>query len=296
LGAHRFRESRPDGHGSVDLHKSIVVSSDTYYYKLAYEMGVDRIHGFMKAWGFGQKTGIDLEHEATGVLPSSEWKQRRFRQKWLPGESPSIGIGQGYNTFTMLQLAHATATLANGGQPMRPRLMRASQVSGSPPEFAPAEPGEPIAVKPEHLRLVTRAMIDVNRFGTSRIVFNEAGYQAAGKTGTAQVIGIRQNEKYDVRKVAERHRDHSLFIAFAPAVSPKIALAVIVENGGFGAQAAAPIARAVFDFHLLGRLPPDRAGIRLPPIDESELRDVPEDLEPERVSPASGAAATGRAR
>ncbi len=296
LGEHRFRDSRPDGHGSVDLHKSIVVSSDTYYYKLAYEMGVDRIHGFMKAWGFGQKTGIDLEHEATGVLPSSEWKQRRFRQKWLPGESPSIGIGQGYNAFTMLQLAHATATLANGGQPMRPRLMRASQVSGSPPEFAPAEPGEPIAVKPEHLRLVTRAMIDVNRFGTSRIVFNEAGYQAAGKTGTAQVIGIRQNEKYDVRKVAERHRDHSLFIAFAPAVSPKIALAVIVENGGFGAQAAAPIARAVFDFHLLGRLPPDRAGIRLPPIDESELRDVPEDLEPERVSPASGASATGGAR
>lgn len=296
LGEHRFRDSRPDGHGSVDLHKSIVVSSDTYYYKLAYEMGVDRIHGFMKAWGFGQKTGIDLEHEATGVLPSSEWKQRRFRQKWLPGESPSIGIGQGYNAFTMLQLAHATATLANRGQPMRPRLMRASQVSGSAPEFAPAEPGEPIAVKPEHLRLVTRAMIDVNRFGTSRVVFNEAGYQAAGKTGTAQVIGIRQNEKYDVRKVAERHRDHSLFIAFAPAVSPKIALAVIVENGGFGAQAAAPIARAVFDFHLLGRLPPDRAGIRLPPIDESELRDVPEDLEPERVSPASGTAATGGAR
>jgi len=296
LGEHRFRDSRPDGHGSVDLHKSIVVSSDTYYYKLAYEMGVDRIHGFMKAWGFGQKTGIDLEHEATGVLPSSEWKQRRFRQKWLPGESPSIGIGQGYNAFTMLQLAHATATLANRGQPMRPRLMRASQVSGSAPEFAPAEPGEPIAVKPEHLRLVTRAMIDVNRFGTSRVVFNEAGYQAAGKTGTAQVIGIRQNEKYDVRKVAERHRDHSLFIAFAPAVSPKIALAVIVENGGFGAQAAAPIARAVFDFHLLGRLPPDRAGIRLPPIDESELRDVPEDLEPERVSPASGPAATGGAR
>jgi len=296
LGEHRFRDSRPDGHGSVDLHKSIVVSSDTYYYKLAYEMGVDRIHGFMKAWGFGQKTGIDLEHEATGVLPSSEWKQRRFRQKWLPGESPSIGIGQGYNAFTMLQLAHATATLANRGQPMRPRLMRASQVSGSAPEFVPAEPGEPIAVKPEHLRLVTRAMIDVNRFGTSRVVFNEAGYQAAGKTGTAQVIGIRQNEKYDVRKVAERHRDHSLFIAFAPAVSPKIALAVIVENGGFGAQAAAPIARAVFDFHLLGRLPPDRAGIRLPPIDESELRDVPEDLEPERVSPASGTAATGGAR
>jgi len=173
---------------------------------------------------------------------------------------------------------------------MRPRLMRAQQLPGAALELAPPEPGEPIALRPEHVRLVTRAMIDVNRFGTSRVVFEGAEYQAAGKTGTAQVIGIRQNEKYDVRKVAERHRDHSLFIAFAPAAAPRIALAVIVENGGFGAQAAAPIARAVFDFHLLGRLPPDRAGIRLPPIDESELRDVPEDLEPERIgAPAGGA-------
>jgi penicillin-binding protein 2 len=296
LGEHRFRDSRPDGHGSVDLHKSIVVSSDTYYYKLAYEMGVDRIHGFMKHWGFGQRTGIDLEHEATGILPSSEWKQRRFRQKWLPGESPSIGIGQGYNAFTMLQLAHATATLANGGRPMRPRMLRAQQSQGAPLEMMAPDPGEPLAVRPEHVRLVTRAMVDVNRFGTSRVVFEGAEYQAAGKTGTAQVIGIRQNEKYDVRKVAERHRDHSLFIAFAPAVAPRIAVAVIVENGGFGAQAAAPIARAVFDFHLLGRVPPDRAGIRLPPIDESELRDVPEDLEPEPVGTAPGAPATERAR
>jgi penicillin-binding protein 2 len=119
LGEHRFRDSRPEGYGSVDLHTSIVVSSDTYYYKLAYDMGVDRIHGFMKQWGFGQRTGIDLDHEATGILPSSEWKQRRFRQKWLPGESPSIGIGQGYNAFTILQLAHATATLANSGRPIR---------------------------------------------------------------------------------------------------------------------------------------------------------------------------------
>ena len=296
LGEHRFRDSRPEGYGSVDLHTSIVVSSDTYYYKLAYDMGVDRIHGFMKQWGFGQRTGIDLDHEATGVLPSSEWKQRRFRQKWLPGESPSIGIGQGYNAFTILQLAHATATLANGGRPMRPRLLRASQAPGAPIESVAADPGEPIPLRPEHVRLVTRAMVDVNRLGTSRVVFSGAEYQAAGKTGTAQVIGIRQNEKYDVRKVAERHRDHSLFVAFAPAASPRIAVAVIVENGGFGAQAAAPIARALLDFHFLGKLPPDRAGIRLPPMDESELRDVPEDLEPERVEATPAAAQPGGAR
>ena len=296
LGEHRFRDSRPEGYGSVDLHTSIVVSSDTYYYKLAYDMGVDRIHGFMKQWGFGQRTGIDLGHEATGILPSSEWKQRRFRQKWLPGESPSIGIGQGYNAFTILQLAHATATLANGGRPMRPRLLRASQAPGAPIEPVAADPGEPIPLRPEHVRLVTRAMVDVNRLGTSRVVFSGAEYQAAGKTGTAQVIGIRQNEKYDVRKVAERHRDHSLFVAFAPAVSPRIAVAVIVENGGFGAQAAAPIARALLDFHFLGKLPPDRAGIRLPPMDESELRDVPEDLEPERVEATPAAAQPGGAR
>ncbi len=296
LGEHRFRDSRPEGYGSVDLHTSIVVSSDTYYYKLAYDMGVDRIHGFMKQWGFGQRTGIDLDHEATGILPSSEWKQRRFRQKWLPGESPSIGIGQGYNAFTILQLAHATATLANGGRPMRPRLLRASQAPGAPIEPVAVDPGEPIPLRPEHVRLVTRAMVDVNRLGTSRVVFSGAEYQAAGKTGTAQVIGIRQNEKYDVRKVAERHRDHSLYVAFAPAASPRIAVAVIVENGGFGAQAAAPIARALFDFYLLGKLPPDRAGIRLPPMDESELRDVPENLEPERVEATPAAVQPGGAR
>ncbi len=291
LGDHRFRDSRPEGHGSVDLHKSLVVSSDTYYYKLAFEMGVDRIHGFMKQWGFGQRTGIDLEHESTGILPSSEWKQRRFKQKWFPGETPSIGIGQGYNAFTILQLAHATATLANGGVPMKPRLMRASKLPGQPLEMVAPDPAEPIDLRANHIKLVTNAMVDVNRFGTSRVVFANAEYQTAGKTGTAQVVGIRQNEKYDARKIAERHRDHSLFIAFAPVSNPRIALAVIVENGGFGAQAAAPIARAVLDFHLLGKLPPDKAGLRLPPgIDESELRDVPEDLEPVPV-PGSAAAA-----
>jgi len=286
LGNHRFRDSRPGGNGIVDLHKSIVVSSDTYYYRAAYEMGVDAIHDFMKPWGFGGLTGIDLENEVTGVLPSSAWKMKRYKQKWLPGETPSIGIGQGYNAFTILQLAHATATLANDGVAMRPHVV----MSIEDPVTRSREPavrseGTRIALRPEHLKLVKTALVDVNRFGTSRAAFAGAEYAAAGKTGTAQVIGIRQHERYDVRRVAERHRDHSLYMAFAPADAPRIALAVIVENGGFGAQAAAPIARKVFDYHLLGKVAPDAAP---PPAarrgePDPELRDVPESAEPETV-------------
>jgi len=258
LGEHRFRDSKPGGQGVVDLHKSLVVSSDTYYYKTAYEMGVDAIHDFMKPWGFGQLTGIDLPNETTGVLPSKDWKLKRYRKKWFPGETPSIGIGQGYNAFTMLQLAHATATLANDGQPMRPHVVREIEEPDTRERYPAMQAKEPsIVLKPDHLRRVKAAMIDVNRFGTSRIAFANTEYVAAGKTGTAQVIGIRQNEKYDARKIAERHRDHSLYMAYAPAEDPKIALAVIVENGGFGAQAAAPIARRVFDYYLLGKIGPD---------------------------------------
>ncbi len=285
LGNHRFRDSKPGGHGTVNLHRSIVVSSDTYYYKVAYDMGVDTIHDFMKSFGFGQLTGIDIEGETTGVLPSSAWKMKRYKQKWLPGETPSIGIGQGYNAFTLLQLAHATAVLANNGVVMKPHLVRAFE---DPVErkqtLAVAGESYRIPLKPEHIALVKSAMVDVNKFGTSRMAFAGAEYVAAGKTGTAQVIGIKQNEKYDAKKIAERFRDHSLFMAFAPVDDPKIALAIIVENGGFGAQAAAPIARKVFDFHLLGKLPKDVPELQLGP--ESELRDVPESIEPEQIGPA----------
>jgi penicillin-binding protein 2 len=289
LGNHRFRDSRPGGNGTVDLHKSLVVSSDTYYYKVAYEMGVDAIHDFMSPWGFGQLTGVDLEGEATGILPSTGWKMKRYGKKWFPGETPSIGIGQGYNAFTILQLAHAVATLANDGVAMRPHVVTSIEDPRSRTR-APAVPGEPtvMAVRPEHLRLVKSALVDVNRVGTSRMAFAGAEYVAAGKTGTAQVIGIKQNEKYDVRRVAERFRDHSLYIAFAPADKPRIAIAAIVENGGFGAQAAAPIARKVFDYVLLGKLPqPGRAGANAAQGVEPdpEMRDVPENPEPETVSP-----------
>jgi penicillin-binding protein 2 len=290
LGGHRFRDSNPRGNGAVDLKKSIVVSSDTYFYGAAYEMGVDRIHDFMKPWGFGQLTGIDLSNEVTGILPSSEWKMKRYKLKWLPGETPSVGIGQGYNTFTMLQLAHATAILANGGKVIKPHVVK--QVHNpSNGSRTPTVSGESytIPLKPQYLALVRQGMVEVNRVGTGRAAFAGAEYVAAGKTGTAQVIGIKQNERYDARRIAERFRDHSLFMAFAPVDNPKVALALIVENGGFGAQAAAPIARKVFDYVLLGKLPKDtRSPLPgVPELNESEMRDVPEHMEPEPVAPGA---------
>ena len=287
FGGHRFRDSRPGGHGTVNLHRSIVVSSDTYYYSLANDMGVDTIHDFMKPWGFGQLTGIDLQGEATGVLPSTRWKMRRYKQRWMPGETISIGIGQGYNTFTLLQLAHATATLAADGVVRQPHLVRAIEDPATRRrEPLALRPEYRIALRPEWLALVKSAMVEVNRVGTGRMAFAGAPYAVAGKTGTAQVIGIKQNEKYDARRVAERHRDHSLYMAFAPAGAPRIALALIVENGGFGAASAAPIARAAFDWYLLGKLPKDyqdstAEGRARQPEPSPELRDVPESLEPE---------------
>jgi penicillin-binding protein 2 len=288
LGKHRFRDSKPSGNGIVDMRKSIVVSSDTYYYAAALDMGVDRIHDFMKPWGFGQLTGIDIHNETTGILPSSAWKMRRFKQRWHPGETPSVGIGQGANAFTILQLAHATAILANDGVVMRPHVVKAihDPTTGTRTLTVPKESYR-IPLKKEHLALVKTALVDVNRFGTGRIAFAGTPYVAAGKTGTAQVIGIKQGEKYDARKIAERFRDHSLFMAFAPADEPKIALAVIVENGGFGAQAAAPIARKVFDYHLLGKLPkdtPEPFPSQLDALSEAELRDIPENLDQPETS------------
>lgn len=285
LGKHRFRDSRPGGHGVVDLHKSIVVSSDTYYYAAAMDLGVDRIHDYMRPWGFGAPTGIDLSHESAGILPSTSWKRKRHGKGWLPGETPSIGIGQGYNAFTILQLAHATATLANRGVVMRPRLVqRVLPPEGPAVTPLESEPARKIPIRPDHLELVRSAMVEVNRQGTARFVFADAPYVAAGKTGTSQVIGIAQNAKYDADRIAERHRDHSLYMGFAPAEQPRIALAVIVENGGFGAAAAAPIARRVFDYVLLGQIPTDTPldlQRRLEALSESDLRDVPETIGPE---------------
>jgi penicillin-binding protein 2 len=260
FGERRFRDSKAGGHGYVDLYKSIVVSSDTFYYQLANDMGIDAIASFMDRFGFGSRTGVDLENEARGVLPSQQWKRERFRrpeqQKWYAGETISIGIGQGYNAYTPIQLAQAVAALAANGALYRPRLvshvdnLRTGERRHLEPQLV-----RQIPLKPENIEFVKNAMAGVNREGTGARVFAGAQYTSAGKTGTAQVIGMKQNEKYDEKKIAERHRDHSLFIAFAPVESPKIALAVLVENGGFGSRAAAPIARVALDFYLLGKLP-----------------------------------------
>ena len=270
FGNRRFRDSNKVPLGPVDLKRSIVKSSDIYYYMLANDLGVDTIHDFMKPWSFGQLTGIDVEGEQMGLLPSTAWKERRLKQKWYPGETISLGVGQGYNAFTLLQLAHATAILANDGVVMKPHLVKVIEDArtGDKRLTVPQESYR-IPIKPEHLKLVREAMVEVNISGTGRRAFEGAPYKVGGKTGTAQVISIKQNEKYNESRVDERHRDHSLFIAFAPADDPKIALAVIVENGGFGARAAAPIARQVIDYQLLGKVPsaPAKEG----PDDETPL-------------------------
>ena len=256
FGNRVFRDSNKVPLGAVDMHRSIVKSSDIYYYQLANDLGVDTIHDFMKPWGFGQITGIDVEGEQTGILPSTAWKERRFKQKWYPGETISIGIGQGYNAFTLLQLAHATANLANDGVVMKPHLVKeVEDLRAGEKRLTVPKESYRIPVKPEHMKFVRDAMVDVNISGTGRVAFQGAPYKVGGKTGTAQVISIKQGEKYNESKTAERHRDHSLFIAFAPADDPKIAIAVLVENGGFGARAAAPIARAAIDYYLLGKKP-----------------------------------------
>ncbi|HMW62607.1 MAG TPA: penicillin-binding protein 2 [Accumulibacter sp.] len=259
FGGHQFRDDKKGGHGSVDMHKSIVHSCDTYYYTLANDMGIDSIARFMATLGFGQETGIDLEGESAGVLPSPEWKKRRFKrpeqQKWFAGETISIGIGQGYNAYTPIQLALATAVVANNGIMFRPHLVKYITDSRTG-EKTMIEP-EPLRVLPwkqSHVETIKRAMVGVNTHGTGTRAFAGAGYVAAGKTGTAQVFSLKGGD-YKASRVKKELRDHALYIAFAPADKPQIALAVLVENGGFGAQSAAPIARMVFDYYLLGKLP-----------------------------------------
>ena len=251
LGNHKFRDSSQGGHGQVDMKKSIVVSSDTYYYKLAIGMGVDLIHEHISPFGFGKQTGVDLSGEARGILPSSSWKLKRHGKQWLQGETPSIGIGQGYNIFTILQMAKATSIIANRGVMIKPRLFKGSREFNSS-EFTYSEPvtqGK-LNIQQEWFDFVIDAMVEVNKSGTASRVFGNSPFPVAGKTGTAQVFTIKQDEEYDSEKVPERLKDHSLYIGFAPVDKPKIALAVVVENGGFGVTTATPIAKLVFDFYL----------------------------------------------
>jgi penicillin-binding protein 2 len=255
--SHRYRDWKKDGHGTVDLFKSIVVSCDTYYYGLAVELGIDNIFEFLSRFGFGKKTGIDLEGEASGLLPSQEWKTKRFKQKWFTGDTVSVGIGQGYSLVTPMQLAYATATLANNGVAHTPHLVKEIRSAQAKDNRVIASPLlADLKINPEHLDLVKRAMAAVTQPGGTAVAASAgAEYHIAGKTGTAQVVGMKQGEKYDASKIDERHRDHAWFIAFAPAEQPKIALVVLAENGGHGGGTAAPIARKVFDYYLLGKVP-----------------------------------------
>lgn len=260
FGDHTFRSHGDGGLGPVDMYRSIVKSSNVYYYSLANELGVDAIHDFMKPLGFGQITGIDIQGEVRGVLPSQEWKRKTYKRpeqkKWYAGETISLGIGQGYNTFTMLQLASATATLAHDGLKYTPHLVIGTQDAGSQVTQSVAQqPPQDLHFKRQNLAIVRRALVGVTQEGTSARAFAGAGYLSAGKTGTAQAVTIGQKEKYNAAKLEEHQRDHALYIAFAPADNPKIAVAVVVENAGFGAEHAAPIARRVFDYWLLGQYP-----------------------------------------
>lgn len=262
---HQYRDWKKDGHGSVDMFKSIVISCDTYYYGLAIDLGIDNIFAYQSQFGFGKKTGIDLEGETSGLLPSQEWKAKRYKQKWYAGDTVSVGIGQGYNLVTPLQLAYATATLANGGTGYKPHLVREVRSSRTNENrLIGSQTAIEVKIDPAHLDLVKRAMVAVTQpGGTAAQAAAGTPYHIAGKTGTAQVIGIKQGEKYDADKIHERHRDHAWFIAFAPAEEPKIALVVLAENGGHGGSTAAPIARKVMDYYLLGKVPdplPDVTG------------------------------------
>ncbi len=294
FGGHRF--GSPEGNlGGVDMRRSIQVSSNIYYYSLANEMGVDLIHDFMKPMGFGQITGIDLGGEVRGVLPSTEWKRNAYKRpeakKWYAGETISLGIGQGYNAFTMLQLAQATAIVADGGMKHRPHLALAMRntVSGQVVPL-PQPPAENLGYTAANVAVIREGLTSVVTSGTARGVFAGAGYQAAGKTGTAQAVTQAKNTKYNARALEEHQRDHALFMAYAPANNPKIALAVIVENAGWGAGSAAPIARRVFDYWLMNQYPSeaDMAAVRIgragPPMGKPRVAS-------EVVWPVAGAAA-----
>jgi penicillin-binding protein 2 len=245
---HKYRDWKKGGHGMMTLHDSIVQSCDVYFYILAHRLKIDRMHSFLSKFGFGQKTGLDIIGEKSGLLPSRKWKRRVRNQAWYPGETLIAGIGQGFNLTTPLQLAHATAILANKGKGLTPSLV--ARINNNTIKPRPTSPV--VLGNNAHWELIINAMYDVvnGARGTARRIKEGAPYKIAGKTGTAQVFSVKQDEKYDEENVLEHLKDHALFIAFAPAKDPQLAIAVIVENGGHGGSVAAPIARAIFDQYI----------------------------------------------
>ncbi len=255
---HRYRDWRPEGHGEVDLHDAISQSCDVYFYQISRDIGIDRMHAYLSQFGLGERTGIDLARELGGLLPSRAWKRTAFSERadqvWFPGETVIAAIGQGYMLATPLQLATATAALAARGERFRPRLVAATEdaLSGERNLVTPVRLAD-VAIENEfYWQSVIAAMNDVmqGERGTARAVGQGAPYTMAGKSGTAQVISIAQEERYEEEEIEERLRDHALFIAFAPVDDPRIAVAVVVENGSSGSRVAAPIARAMMDRYL----------------------------------------------
>ncbi|MFZ2986500.1 penicillin-binding protein 2 [Ideonella sp.] len=262
FGGRTFGSPEADRPGPKDMRLAIVLSSNVYFYSLANEMGVDLIHEQLFPFGLGRRTGIDVEGEVTGDLPSTDWKRRKFKrpeqQKWYAGETISLGIGQGYNNFTMLQMATAYSTIASGGLRFKPRLVREIEdLVKRERRLVASDALEPLPLRPQDVQVIQNAMNGVTLEGTSRNVFAGAQYLSAGKTGTAQAVGLKSGEKYSAVKADEHKRDHSLYVGFAPLNQPTVALAVIVENAGWGSAAAAPIARRLFDYLLLGQYPSD---------------------------------------
>lgn len=254
---HRYRDWKRGGHGYVGIQRAIQISCDTFFYGLAVELGIKRIADFIKHFSFGRKTGIDLPGEKSGLLPTPAWKKRRYKKPWYVGDTVIVGIGQGYTLVTPMQLAQATAILANKGQSIKPHVtMRFQQALNGDVELVKPIIQDNILMDEENIEIVKQAMMSVTvPGGTAKMVGAGAPYQVAGKTGTAQMISIKQNEKYDAEAISERNRDHALFVAYAPADNPKMALAIVVENGEHGGSTAGPIARTIFDYYLLGKKP-----------------------------------------
>ena len=271
---HAYNDWKPYGHGVVDIVMAITISCDTFFYGLGVELGINKLYGFLSQFGFGQVTHIDMFGENPGLLPSPEWKQRRFKQPWYLGETVITSIGQGYTLVTPMQLAQAVATLANGGLVIQPRLVQSIKDSQTGKiETFKNKTVRALHFKPENLALVKEGMMNVTRpGGTAATVGTGASYSIAAKTGTAQVVEMKGNQKYNPNRMNERHRDHALFIAYAPAEDPTFAIAVIIENGGHGGSTAGPIARKLMDYYLLKKVSSVREDNKLGPL-ESEYHD-----------------------
>jgi penicillin-binding protein 2 len=265
-GGRKYRDWKKFGHGRVNMNEAIAQSCDTWFYDVAHKMGVDPMSDYLGRFGFGSVTSLDLPEALGQILPSKEWKKRRRKESWYTGDSLNLSIGQGFLVSTPLQLATATAVIANRGKWVQPRMLQGIKTEAEDgnqnlemPEVTSVQlPRKDVVLNQEkNWDVIIKSMHDVmhSETGTARLSGAGAQYKIAGKTGTAQVVGIKQDEEYDAEKLAEIHRDHALFVAFAPIDDPQIAISVVVENGGGGSSTAAPIARKIMDAYLLGTDP-----------------------------------------